>query len=453
MTQDRVGQSKSIRKPHSWGVSAADRVRRKLEERWQVLGFDPDATWGLVSLEHYFGKSIDVSRFVDQYWMPETRRTVTKRFKYFFWTWPLPEGDQNLNVDSEITFKMLRLPAGVEVPAELVNLEVIDIHSQIMSRIGFEYLRIHELLEVWNNVAESRQLIAAASMSRNLVEATASAFSYASKVSALWSNCKTTSGEIHVTSTGRTVDRLKALELQNLRDFLWKSRLELSLNDSKKVGLDYRLAEWRHSSWSKLLDHFNLSYRQEITAIPKDVHGETLSQLVRNLSKATQIKCSKETLMSHYELLCNVVHPSIGSFFLHSTSPVSDSLYGFSYTEVGRDRGGRRIGKVNQEDNRELSPYEITGNAISESMYVVGNVFTEILDWLTAISDDMALTAGIEKLTLHRTWRYPNQISEAECLCVWNQLAGECIHLWGSDGPKIKREFEVDLKFSGQRRT
>lgn len=447
-----TGRPEPSRKPHRWGIDAVARVCQKLHERWHTLGFDQTADWGLVSLEHYYGKSIDVSRFVEQYWKPQTKRTVESGSKYFFWTWPLPGDDQNLNDQSELVFKMLRLPAGVEVPVELANLEVMDIHSQLMTRIGFEYLRIHELLGVWKSAAEGKQLIATASMSRNLLEAAASAFSFGSKVSELWSNCKTTSGEIFVTSTGRTVDRLKALELQNLREFLWKSRFELSLNDSHKTGLENRLAEWRHPSWLKLLDDFNIKYRKEITAKPKDVHGAPMSPLVRNLSNATTLKNSKESLMSDYELLCNVVHPSIGSFFLYSTSPVSDPLYGFSYTEVGRDRGGRWLGRERQGSGRELSPNEITGSAISESMYVVGHVFIEILDWLTAIGDDMALTAGIEKLSLHRTWRYPNQVSEVECLCVWSQLAGKCVHVWGSIGPQMKREFEVDVRLSGKRR-
>ena len=77
-------------------------------------------------------------------------------------------------------------------------------------------------------------------------------------------------------------------------------------------------------------------------------------------------------------------------------------------------------------------------------MVLASDIFVSILEYMTAIGDDIALTANIEPLSFHKTWRYPRAIKDIECLCTWKELGG-CDHTWGVSGPQVPEKFELDL--------
>lgn len=303
-----------------------------------------------------------------------------------------------------------------------------------MGRIGFEFLRLEELLNVWKLTAENKQYIGTASMSRNLIEAAASLYSFAAVIAEQWSICKMTTGSIYETATGGKVDRDRAVEVDKLRRLLWGARNELKLNDNdiKGSGIDETLAEWRHQDLFDVVKAFEIDYRHEVTNEPEKYP----SQLVRELDKRVVLLNSSMTLKTDYELLCNVVHPSLGSFQLFSGSPVADATYGFHYIVVGKNKGRTRNKSYDPLIARDISSYGIFCTAISESMVIASNIFVSILEFMTAIGDDIALTANIEPLSFHKTWRYPKALKDIECQCTCKDLGG-CDHTWGVSGPQV----------------
>ena len=84
-------------------------------------------------------------------------------------------------------------------------------------------------------------------------------------------------------------------------------------------------------------------------------------------------------------------------------------------------------------------------------MVIASDAYVSVLEFMTAIGDDIALTANIEPLSFHRTWRYPKVLKDIECLCVWKDLDG-CDHQWGVSGPQLQDKFEIDLRPQNNRR-
>ena len=432
---DEKSSRKAVRTPYSWGLRAANRVQERISVVHHRLGFDSEKPWGLFSLETYEGKMGNLSNYLHSHLVEVFDNMGYKDRKAIFWSWPLP-GDENPpgSLDSPGILRSIHLPPGTKKPDDLVQLELVDVHSQLLGRIGFEFLRLEELLNVWKLTAENKQYIGTASMSRNLIEAAASLYSFAAVIAEQWSICKMTTGSIYETATGGKVDRDRAVEVDKLRRLLWGARNELKLNDNdiKGSGIDETLAEWRHQDLFDVLKAFEIDYRHEVTNEPEKYP----SQLVRELDKRVVLLNSSMTLKTDYELLCNVVHPSLGSFQLFSGSPVSDATYGFHYIVVGKNRGRTRDKSYDPLIAMGISSYGIFCTAISESMVIASNIFVSILEFMTAIGDDIALTANIEPLSFHKTWRYPKALKDIECQCTCKDLGG-CDHTWGVSGPQV----------------
>lgn len=428
------------RPPNTWGIRAASRLDDRISTVHNRLGFDPARPWGLFSLETFEGKMGHISNFVPRLQKVISQQAYRDR-KTLIWAWPLP-GDYAASDPAEVpgVLRMIYLPRAAAKPTDLVSLELVDVHSQLLGRIGFEFLRLEELLSVWKVTAGGRQYIGAASMSRNLIEAGSALYALAGSLAKQWSKCKTTSGRIHATSTGGRVDRERALEVDKLRKLLWKSRNELLLHDFKKTGLDASIAEWRHPELVRQLELLNIKVRREVTTEP----NEGLVQLVRDIDRRITLTNTLTSFKKDYELLCNVVHPSMGSFQLFSGSPVTDQTHSFHHITVGKNRGRSKNQSGDPALGQALSAYGIFGNAISESMFIAVSVYISILEFMTAIGDDISLTANIESLSLHKTWRYPKALKGIDCLCTWKEVGG-CDHSWGSQGPQIPNDFNVDM--------
>ena len=431
----------AVRKPNSWGLKAVDRVGERISIVHNRLGFNSEKPWELFSLETYEGKMGNLSNYLHSHLEKAFLHLEYEDLKAIFWSWPLP-GDESTSgsIDSPGILRSIYLPRETKKPDDLVRLELVDVHSQLLGRIGFEFLRLEELLNVWKLTAEHKQYIGTASMSRNLIEATASLYSLAAEIAKQWSICKMTTGSIYETSTGGKVDRDRAVEVDNLRRILWSARNELKLHDIKSSGIAKTLAEWRNPDLFDRLKSFDIDYRREVTNEP----GKQPTQLVRELDKRIVSLDSSMSLKADYELLCNVVHPSLGSFQLFSGTPKSDSTYGFHHIVVGKNRGRSRNKSDDPLIPEEISSYGVFCTAISESMVLASDIFVSILEYMTAIGDDIALTANIEPLSFHKTWRYPRAIKDIECLCTWKELGG-CDHTWGASGPQVPEKFELDL--------
>jgi hypothetical protein len=447
---DEKNSRKAVRTPKSWGIRAVNRVEERISVVYNRLGFDPEKSWGLFSLETYLGKMGKLYDYMHSHLVNALGHMGYEDRKAITWTWPLP-GDEYPpgSFDSPGILRMIYLPPRTEKPDDLVRLELVDVHSQLLGRIGFEFLRLEELLNVWKLTAENKQYIGTASMSRNLIEATASLYSFAAALATQWSKCKMTTGSIYETSTGGKVDRDRAIEVDELRRLLWSARNELKLhdNDIKGSGIGETIAEWRHQDLFDVLKTFEIDFRREVTNEPSKLPAV----LVRELDKRVALLNSSRTFKTDYELLCNIVHPSLGSFQLFSGSPISDATYGFHYIEIGKNRSRKRINPNDLSSSDEISSYGVFCTAISESMVIASEIFVSILEFLTAIGDDIALTANIEPLSLHRTWRYPKVLKDVECLCTWKDLDG-CDHQWGVRGPQVPSKFEIDLRPANKRR-
>lgn len=435
---------KVVRSPNSWGLKAIDRVGNRVSLIHNRLGFEPDKPWELFSLETYEGKMSSLSKYMDSYLIKIFENLGYEDRKAIFWSWPLPGGEYpNGSPDAPGVLRSLYISPGIKKPEDLVCLELVDVYSQLLGRIGFEFLRLEELLNIWKLTARQKQYIGAASMSRNMIEATASLYSFAAEVAKQWSRCKTTTGSVYESSTGGRIDRARAVEVDNFRRLLWSSRNELKLHDIKKSGIDETLAEWRHQDLFDQLKAFDIGFRREVTNEPK----KTPVPLVRELNELIVLSNTFMTLKADYELLCNVVHPSLGSFQLFSGSPLSDKTYGFHHIVVGKNKGRLRNRSTNSASFDEISSFGIFCTAISESMVIASSIFLSVLEFLTAIGDDIALTASIEQFSFHKTWRYPKALGGIDCLCTCRNFGG-CEHTWGTDGPRIPTEFRIDLQIS-----
>jgi hypothetical protein len=188
-----------------------------------------------------------------------------------------------------------------------------------------------------------------------------------------------------------------------------------------------------------MLDDKGVKYRETITAPP----AENLLKMVRDLSVVTVNDGEPKVLMTDYELLCNVVHPSMGGFQLYSSPELLDSTMTFSYTEIGRGTG--RLTLRGQHPN-ETTPtsFGTFAHSICRAASTSLQVYVSVLTSLVAIADDIAITAEVEPHTLHRTWRYPTQRESSTCGCLWSQY-DSCRHAWGSEGPTVPLSFDLRL--------
>ena len=433
-------------RPETGGLARMRRLRNDLfSPLLETIGFNPEKSWALLSLESYEGRMEDLISFA--YELQE----VVKAHKYddrktFTWTWPLPPiSASEVSADTPGVLQLVHLPKGSVKPAELSCLEFIDIHSQLLGRIGFELLRLDEFLRMWELAAKDRMQIVTAGISRNVLEAVSSLYELAVRIAEQWTLCKTTSGEIWETSSGGHVDRDRARQAQTLREILRASRFELHLNDSRKdPDFSLRLTEWRNPALFPILEQRRIKFRTEVESKPP----RTLVDLVRSLSKRSTINGSSTSLISDYELLCNVVHPSMGGFRLYSSPELSDSTQLFSYIEVGRTKGRSRY-KDGEVSATEATPFGMFATSICTSAIASVQVYVDVLAWLVAIADDIALTTDVEKYTLHHSWQYPKTGISAGCLCGWGRLEA-CHHEWGNDGPAMPESFEVSVNPVGR---
>ena len=441
MSNEKVSK-RAVRNPSTWGLKAANRVEERISKVCNRLGFDSEKPWELFSLETYEGKMGNLVNYLQTHLKVAFEYMGYQDRKAIFWCWPLPSDEAEPgSIDSHGVLRSIYLPKGITKPDDLVRLELVDVHSQLLGRIGFEFLRLEELLSIWKSTAEHKQLLGAASMSRNLIEASASLYSLAKDIANQWSNCKTASGTIYETSTGGKVDRERAIEVDKLRRLLWNARNELKLHDIKSSGIDGTLAEWRHQDLFELLEAHEIHFRREVTNEP----SKQPVQLVRELDKQVVLSNTLMSVKTDYELLCNIVHPSLGSFQLFSGSPGTDATYGFHHIVVGKNKGRMKNRSNDPSVDGGVSSFGIFSTAISESMVIASQIYVSILEFLTAIGDDIALTAEIEPLSFHKTWRYPKRLSNIECLCVWKELGG-CNHSWGAEGPQFLGNFSLDVQ-------
>lgn len=428
-------------RPETSGLARMKRLRDDLfSPLLEGIGFDPEKSWALLSLESYEGKMEDLTHFAYEL------QDVVRAHKYddrktFTWLWPLPPTTvSEVDADTPGVLQLVHLPSGSVKPTELSCLEFIDIHSQLIGRIGFELLRLDEFLRMWELAAENRMRIVTAGISRNILEAVSSLYELAVRIADQWTLCKTTSGEIWVTSSGGRVDRDRSREAQTLREILRASRFELHLNDSRKdPDFSLRLTEWRNPELFPILEQRRIKFRKEVESKPP----RSLVDLVRSLSKRSTTRGSSTSLINDYELLCNVVHPSMGGFRLYSSPELSDSTQLFSYTEVGRKKGVSRYSDRDVSAT-EATPFGMFATSICTSAIAGVQIYVDILAWLVAIADDIALTTDVEKYTLHRSWRYPETGINTVCQCGWGRL-GDCHHEWGCNGPVMPESFEVSV--------
>jgi hypothetical protein len=413
-----------------------------LGELNQRLGFDPTKTWDILSIESLGGSVEDLAKFefvqlrgaLNFHSYPD-RKSIT-------WMWPLlvGEAEDPGATKQQGVLQLLHLPQKAELPTDLASLEFVDIHSQLVGRIGFELVRLSEFCDAWRSAAEKNQFIVAAGVGRAMVESAASLWQQTKDTAAGWTKCKTTSSELWQTSTGGKVDRARAEQAHQLRKKMYLSRHELMFHDLKKhPTLLEEITEWRSPEVHALLKSYGLEYRDQTHREPGSIVGT-----VRELSKAITVDGEGHVLMESYELLCNIVHPSMGGFRLYSSPELMDQTRMFSLVRFGRRRGRVRYSKAEVPDVDILTAFGHFTRAISQAAVVSAIITMRLIETLTAVADDIAITADVERLTLHKSWRYPTSTQNGLCGCLLG-VQDQCNHEWGADGPGVPSGFEVAL--------
>ena len=128
---DEKGSRKAVRTPYSWGLRAANRVEERISVVHNRLGFDPEKSWGLFSLETYLGKMGKLYDYMHSHLVNALGHMGYEDRKAITWTWPLP-GDEYPpgSFDSPGILRMIYLPPRTKKPDDLVRLELVDVHSQ-----------------------------------------------------------------------------------------------------------------------------------------------------------------------------------------------------------------------------------------------------------------------------------------------------------------------------------
>lgn len=426
-----------ITKPATLGVRLMNDIRMlQFEPLKERLGFNSDRRFGIYSLETYEGPQKNITKWMSHLDLLTNDLPYRDR-KIWIWTWPKPEAEQQSEDDGlTAILQMIYVPEDCQKPDDWSIVEFVDIHSQILGIVGFEFIRLEEFMNSWCLNAEHEMLITTAGISRSILESTASLFDRVQRIATQWSNCKQAEGEPHKTATGR-VHRERALRAHELRELIRDSRIEAMFNDTTKKApeLEWEIAGWRHPKLVELLDEFGIRFGAPLTKRPP----RNLVELVRELSRALDDRY--EPLIVDYELLCNVVHPSLGGQRLYSEKELNDQTYMFNYVLVGK-KNPYYLKKGSNERGRQTdwAPKAHFTEAISRSALLCVQVSLILLQELVRIADDIAATAQIAPFVFHKSWRPASLNDGRSCQCECC-VSGPWSHEWFTPGPTVRRGF------------
>jgi hypothetical protein len=158
------------------------------------------------------------------------------------------------------------------------------------------------------------------------------------------------------------------------------------------------------------------------------------------LTQIEKLACvTKYTLREDYQLLCNTVHPSLGStltfsgpFFIHKTETYAfQPLAPFPI---------RTIAMMNLDKIEKVSVVE---DALVRAAVFASIVLLESLDNGLRVIDDVALTTGAPDIASFTYWRNIRQKGRnSSCPCRSGRLVKRCSHDWVTAAPPFVSKFE-----------
>jgi hypothetical protein len=145
-------------------------------------------------------------------------------------------------------------------------------------------------------------------------------------------------------------------------------------------------------------------------------------------------------LQTDYQLLCNIVHPSIGSMLVF-TAPM---LLHESHANIFQWVCG--VGAHIQRSSGEVSRVTEIQEALARSSILATTVLERTLDEALKVVDDIGLTTNAPKMASFSYWRNLRRAhGGASCPCRSGLKSKDCLHRWTDPAPAISERFPVVL--------
>jgi hypothetical protein len=254
------------------------------------------------------------------------------------------------------TSAAIAVPARNSTPKNCHLALFIDTHSRLIAWWLTTVWRSLDLAQSTWELVDGDRVISAAACSRALLETSAAFWCEAKELAGIWSEIKL-----------RGITTESALnDWRDLSNWVWETTCGAKFNS---------LAPDLAKQWANLPRINVLTY-------------------IEKLAKS----CPDMDLQTHYQWLCNTVHPSCGGTFAMSTPIVShtSSTHAFAWFAPFPTHTESTKGKASERRVQE---------AIAKSAIVAMRVMVQTLDDSLRVIDDLGLTTGAPKMATFHYWR------------------------------------------------
>jgi hypothetical protein len=273
----------------------------------------------------------------------------------------------------------------------------IEVHSRLISWWLVNAWRSQQLANATWHLSDSRQLIPAAACARSLLETAASFWLEATNVRELWNQTK-------LECATRPPDVNNWLRFRPLlNEIVWAGKFDKRAPELEQV-------------------YGRIKRQNVLTQIEK-------------LARATDSQ-----LQTDYQLLCNVVHPSVGGMLVFTT-PI---LLHESHANIFQWVCG--AGAYIQRSSGEVSRVTEIQEALARSTILAATVLERTLDEALKVVDDIGLTTKAPKMASFSYWRNLGKAhGRASCPCRSGLKSKHCLHRWTDPAPAISERFPMVL--------
>lgn len=294
------------------------------------------------------------------------------------------------------TQRIIMVPTKGVLPKNSYLAPFVEIHSRLIAWWLTTAWRCLDLAQSTWELSDANRTISAAACSRSLLETTAAFWCDARKLTAMWREMKRRG----ITDKSAWQDR------HDLNIWMWRTTYGSKFDD--RVPDLARASEW-------------LSRTNVMGFIDK------LHESLPNMD-----------LHTHYQWLCNTVHPSCGGTFAMSTPHVNHvsnthAFVWFAPFPTRIESGGK---DVSQRCIQE---------AIATASIIAVRVAVQALDDSIRVIDDFGLTTGAPKIATFEYWRKLEVKTRKQlCPCRSGLTFEKCGHRWGEPAASITSSFPWD---------
>lgn len=239
--------------------------------------------------------------------------------------------------------RVIAWPVADHTPRKKMVLALyVEVHSRLVSWWLTNAWRSDQLARATWRLADCEQIVPAAACARSLLETAAALWVESRKLGELWRSVK-----IQTAEDGPKLAHLRDMNMQ-IWSMMWGGKF------------DNRVPDW--ARWSELLPRAN-------------VLG-----LIDKLGRATS-----DLVQRDYQLLCNVVHPSVGNMLAFAAPMMAHQTETVAFQYVAP------FGLHFEKDGQKHAETTIE-EALARSAVLAVAVLRETLDVTLRIVDDVALT-------------------------------------------------------------